>query len=357
MSSAVIRESWSPEQATSVVVATGARLHFGLLGVRAVLGRRYGGVGLMLDQPGCRVRVTTASRDEIVVTDNVTDMADRDEWSRRLAGWRDRLRTSAGDRPCGAVRMALEQTIPAHRGFGSGTQTALAIGTALAAAWGWDDAAVSEIARWLGRGGRSTIGTVGFATGGFLIDAGHAVEATGDVPADGTPAVTRYDLPPEWRVLLVEPTGESGVSGEAETRAFAELPPMPAELTDRLCRLLLLELLPAVAAGQVEPFSRGLAEYGRAVGAYFAAAQGGAIFASPLIARLDAELVQAGHAGLVQTSWGPAAVTFAANETAARDLEREIIARIPPGELRTTVTRPLAAGAAVRFVRSGRNSP
>jgi predicted sugar kinase len=35
-----------------VAVQTGARLHFGLLTQGQEAGRRYGGLGLMIDQPG-----------------------------------------------------------------------------------------------------------------------------------------------------------------------------------------------------------------------------------------------------------------------------------------------------------------
>lgn len=341
MTSAAIRAAWFPDEETTVVVSTGARLHFGLFGVRAESGRRYGGAGLMIDQPGTTLRVSTARRDEIVAPDWLAG---------RIGEWRDRLRTTAADRGTGPVRIVVERALPAHRGFGSGTQTALALGTALAGVWGWTETPVDAIARCLGRGGRSTIGTVGFATGGFLVDAGHASGEQVDAPA-----VTRYDLPIGWRVILVEPASDEGISGEAESRAFGQLAPMPAELTDRLCRLLLLDVLPALSSECVESFSRALAEYGRAVGLYFAPAQGD-IFASAAIARLDADLAAAGHLGLVQTSWGPAAVAFAASDADAREFAAELVARGRPGGVNATVVAPLRSGAAIRFVRSGRST-
>jgi len=346
MTSAAIRAAWFPDEETTVVVSTGARLHFGLFGVRAESGRRYGGAGLMVDQPGTTLRVSTARRDEIVA---LAPALAADRLAGRIGEWRDRFRAAAADRAAAPVRIVVERAIPAHRGFGSGTQTALALGTALAGVWGWTETPVESIARCLGRGGRSTIGTMGFATGGFLVDAGHAPLDQAD-----RPAVTRYDLPIDWRVILVEPASEPGISGEAESRAFGQLPSMPAELTDRLCRLLLLDVLPALSAGRVEAFSRALAEYGRTVGRYFAPAQGD-VFASPAVARLDADLVAAGHAGLVQTSWGPAAVAFAASDADARTLAAEVVARGRPLGVTATVVAPLRSGAAIRFARSGRS--
>lgn len=340
MTSAAIRAAWFPDEETTVVVSTGARLHFGLFGVRAEAGRCYGGAGLMVDRPGTTLRVTTARHDEIVAPDSLTG---------RIGEWRDRFRTAAADRATGPVRIVVERALPAHRGFGSGTQTALALGTALAGVWGWGDTPVEAIARCLGRGRRSTIGTTGFATGGFLVDAGHAPLEQAD-----RPCVTRYDLPFDWRVVLVEPLSEQGMSGEAESRAFGQLAPMPAELTDRLCRLLLLDLLPALSTARLDPFFRALAEYGRGVGRYFAPAQGD-LFASPTIARLDADLTAAGQAGLVQTSWGPAAVAFAASDSDARAFAEELVSRCGPERVTATVVAPLRSGAAIRFARSGRS--
>lgn len=339
MTSAAIRAAWFPDEETTVVVSTGARLHFGLFGVRAVAGRCYGGAGLMVDRPGTTLRVSTSQHDEIVAPGHLTG---------RIGEWRDRFRAAA-DRATGPVRIVVERDLPAHRGFGSGTQTALALGTALAGVWRWGDTPVEAIARCLGRGRRSTIGTTGFAAGGFLVDAGHAPMDKAD-----RPAVSRYDLPIDWRVVLIEPRSEQGMSGEAESRAFGQLAPMSAELTDRLCRLLLLEVLPAIASRQLEPFFRALAEYGRGVGRYFAPAQGD-LFASPVIARLDADLTAAGQPGLVQTSWGPAAVAFAASDSDARALAAELVSRSGPQRVTATVVAPLRSGAAIRFARSGRS--
>lgn len=340
MSSAAIRATWFPPTATSVVVATGARLHFGLMGVRAETGRRYGGIGLMVARPGCRLRVTTAPHDAVTASP---------DWSARITTWRDKLRAVRDSRPAPPVHITLEQALPEHRGYGSGTQTALATGTALAAAWEWPGFSAQSLAACLGRGGRSTIGTVGFSTGGLLVDAGHRSDES-----ESRPAVTHSDLPGDWRVLLVEPKNGVGVSGEAESRAFGQLPPMPSSLTDRLCQLVLLEVLPAAASGNLETFARGLAQYGRLVGEYFSAAQGGGVLASPIMTRLDQDLIVAGHPGLVQTSWGPAAIAFAENEIAARHLADFITAHSSPGTLETTITQPLASAASLRHINTHR---
>ncbi|REJ94813.1 MAG: GHMP kinase, partial [Planctomycetota bacterium] len=78
------------------------------------------------------------------------------------------------------------------------------------------------------------------------------------------------------------------------------LSPMQAARTDRLCGIVVREILPALRAADLEAFNLGVEAYGRIVGEYFAAAQGG-VFADKRGERLAA----AGVRGVVQTSWGP----------------------------------------------------
>src|SRR5437763_1551499 len=80
------------------------------------------------------------------------------------------------------------------------------------------------------------------------------------------------------------PRAPPGLHGPDEARAFAQLPPIPEPITDRLCRLVLLDLLPAVVEADLERFGAALVEIQHRVGQGFAPAQGG-LFAHP---RLEA---------------------------------------------------------------------
>ena len=51
------------------------------------------------------------------------------------------------------------------------------------------------------------------------------------------PITARLPFPEAWRLLLILDPGREGVSGRAETVAFRELPPFPAERSAHLCRL------------------------------------------------------------------------------------------------------------------------
>jgi beta-RFAP synthase len=80
-------------------------------------------------------------------------------------------------------------------------------------------------------------------------------------------------------------------------------------VTDRLCRLILLGLLPAVIEHDLDSFGASLVEIQRHVGRGFAPAQGGT-YAHPEIESIIAMLKSEGLQGAGQSSWGPALYAF-----------------------------------------------
>ncbi len=317
-----------------VSISTGARLHFGLLANRPESGREFGGIGLMISEPNFRLSVARSDgsdRFDISIENAGVLWEAARRAGRFLEGYRERC----ADAPR-AVQIEIESAIPGHQGLGSGTQLGLAIAKALALLTG-TDASAPELARRVGRGKRSAIGIWGFDHGGFLVDGGK-------LPSDDIGVlVGRFDVPQEWRFVLVSPLAQAGLSGAEELAAFKTLSPMSESITQRLCQLVLTNVLPALREAAFEGFAASLFEYGRVVGEYFAPAQGG-IFAAPLMSRLSEALHQLGHARPVQTSWGPtcaipcrsldeAAVVQAAivREVAAAVVETRIVTAMPHG--------------------------
>lgn len=274
----------------TITVQAGARLHFGLLAVQAASGRNFGGVGLMIQSPSCFLRVEPAEQDEC--------LADQ-ELAMRLVAWRDEYRRQCpvSHQPP-TCRIQLAQAIPSHTGLGSGTQTALALAAALAQLSGEGHVASVELARRVGRGARSALGAHGFEVGGLLVEGGkhHSDEIS--------PLVARHDFPSEWRLLLVSPQGRRGLSGHAERAAFARLTPMSTSLTETLCRIVLMEFLPAVVSADFTLAARALREFGQLNGRHFAPVQGG-VFADTQMAELAHWIETQGFSGVGQSSWGP----------------------------------------------------
>lgn len=272
-------------------ITTGARLHFGFLADPQPKdgGCAYGGLGVMIDRPGYRVTVRRAAEDFIRASSN--------EIQRRVPEWLKCYRESV-DAEIGRFEIDVDDIIPSHRGLGSGTQGALAVAQAVSLLTGESATPVATLAKRVGRGARSAIGIHGFQRGGLLVEGGKkVVEDVGKL-------LVREDFPSDWRFVLVAPPGTEGYSGHIELQAFAELPPMAKSMTERLCRLVLLEILPAVQEHDADRFGAALGEYGDIVGGHFAPLQGGT-FASPLMAALAAELRHEAHKGIAQSSWGP----------------------------------------------------
>ena len=147
------------------------------------------------------------------------------------------------------------------------------------------------------------------------------------------PLLSRVEFPAEWSILVLTPRREPGLHGPGEVRAFAELPPSPDALTDRLCRLVLLGLLPAAIERDLARFGEALDELQRRVGEGFAPAQGGT-FARPELEAIAGVLRSEGLQGVGQSSWGPTLYGFldAPSDHRAVVLDR-ILDRtgLPPG--------------------------
>lgn len=302
--------------AESVSVAAPARLHMGFLDPGGGTGRRFGSLGLTLQEPCTRVTVWPAA----------AVSAAGPSAARAAACARGML--PALGLP-GGVHVEVGDAIPEHAGLGSGTQLALAVGTAIARLFG-RECGVRDTAALLERGARSGIGIGAFEQGGFLVDGGRGPDTL--VP----PIISRLAFPPHWRLLLIFDRSRKGVHGGEEKAAFQSLPPFPAEESARLCRLTLMQALPALAEADSAAFGHAITEIQRVVGDHFAAAQGGR-FASPAVAVVLAWLQAEGVAGVGQSSWGPTGFAVIGNEVEARRLLHAARARWNEGPLRFMV--------------------
>ena len=285
-----------------VRVEAPARLHLGMLAVAGNGERRFGGLGVAVDRPAVVVEARMA--DEL--------SAEGADAERALAFAR-RCHEALG-LPGGAHLNVLE-AIPPHVGLGSGTKLALAVGQALAAVHGRTVEA-PRLAQAVGRAARSAVGTWTFALGGLVVEGG--VRRGEERPA---PLLARHPMPEQWRVVLVVPRAEAGLSGVPEEAAFRQLVPSP-ERSATIAQLVLTSLLPALVEGEVEEFGVALTRIQQLVGDAFATVQGGRFH--PRAGALVEALLGNGAAGAGQSSWGPAVYGIVGGEAAGRELARRM---------------------------------
>lgn len=285
----------------SVSVVAAARLHLGFLDMNGALGRQFGGLGLSIDAPATRLTVRPAEAMEAVGPDA--------ERARALIE-----KAAAALAPGKRYRLTIDQAIPPHSGLGSGTQLALAIAAALRRIEDLPQDVAADAAL-LQRGARSGLGVGLFTRGGLVVDGGRGANTT------TPPVLSRLPFPEDWRILLVGDPAATGLHGADERKAFAELPPFSEEEAGKLCRLVLMQALPAAAEGDFAAFGAAITAIQAIVGDYFAPAQGGRRFTSAAVESLVGRLAAAGATGVGQTSWGPTGFAFAPDAAEARRLE------------------------------------
>lgn len=279
-------------------IQTGRRLHFGLFSPLPVpeLDLVYGGLGVMVDTPG------------IIVTGRPSS-----EWSvtglskERVEEILDRL--IAAHPALTPMNIHVEYMAPAHQGWGTGTQLAMAI--ALMCYKASDlDWSVANTAKLLGRGQRSGIGIVGFEKGGLLLDHGKS-------PASNRPGhVQSFPMPRDWTFVLVEPGQEQGLHSEEELRAFSRLSNVDVKTVSQLKTLANEILISTAQEGDFDRFARHLTEYNRLAGSFYHAVQHGDYGTKQIEERL-ALMGKDGAVGRGQSSWGPGLFALFPSQEAA----------------------------------------
>jgi beta-RFAP synthase len=289
----------SPQQ---VSVTATARLHLGFLDPSGRGRLPFGSFGVSLDRPRTRLSLRPAQALDV-------SGAEKERAARYL-------KTIAASFRCPTTyALHIEEAIPPHAGLGSGTQLALAVGSAFAALGGlcldaWD------LAMRLGRGERSGIGIATFALGGVVLDSGPS---GGQLPQ----LVGRLPFPSPWRVLLILDATAQGLAGVSETTAFDQLAAFPERETEELRRRLSQIALPALLRADFAGFCAEVGHLQAVMGNYFSPLQGGP-YTSAAVAEVLSWLASQGLVGIGQSSWGPTGFAFVPSEADGEALLREV---------------------------------
>lgn len=277
----------------SVSITAPARLHMGFLDLSGALGRNFGSIGVALNEPATRLVISKLNSKQISnlrVEKSVTAFCEAFNVSQNLT-------------------VEVIEEIPAHVGLGSGTQMALAVGMGLNTLYDLN-LSVREIAAVMDRGLRSGIGIGVFEQGGLVVDGGRGENTI------TPPLLAHFDIPQDWRFILVFDKRGQGLHGSQEIEAFKNLPPFPRAEAEKLSYLLLMQALPAIAENNLARFGEVITHLQETVGKHFAPAQGG-IFTSNDVSQAMNFLAARGAVAIGQTSWGPTGFCLVENNEIA----------------------------------------
>ncbi len=290
----------------SVRVEAPARLHLGFMDLNGNLGRRFGSLGLTLEGISTEIEFSRCATLQIE--------------GPATAQMRVLVCASALIEKLGLPRglcINIRQAIPDHVGLGSGTQMALAVATGLSRLYDLE-LPTRHAARLMSRGMRSGIGIGAFDTGGFILDGGRG--ETDALP----PVIMQSMFPSTWRLLLIFDQRGPGIHGTAEKKAFGSLPIFPEEQAAALCRLVMMQALPALAEQDCERFGHAIGHLQQVVGDHFSPAQSGR-FASPAVAQVLDWLQQQGIQGVGQSSWGPTGFAIIDSQVRAESVLQSVV--------------------------------
>ena len=263
-----------------MIIRTPRRLHLGLIDPSATLGRRFGSLGVAIEN-GYELKIVEGERLEIKAEGE--DAETIEKTVKRM-----NLRYNTGVNFLIEVRKA----IPRHVGLGSTTQLTLATALGIARLRNLR-VGIEELAEYLGRGRNSGAGIYAFKHGGFVVDGG--------VKKGLPPLIFREEFPEEWAFLLVIPELKPGFNEEEESPLMEEVVGR-ADVAMEISHRILLGLLPALKERDIKAFGEHLSAIQKLVGRHFEAYQDGE-FRSDI--RMILEFLCERTYGCGQSSWGP----------------------------------------------------
>jgi beta-ribofuranosylaminobenzene 5'-phosphate synthase len=327
-----------------IIIEAPSRLHLGLIDMNGALGRVDGGIGIALDHPRTII--------EACRTRDLTALGGDEESKQRARRAAEAVISRFGLR--GGAQIIIHTTASGHIGLGSGTALSLAVARAVCELHGLT-VKTAELAKIVGRGGTSGIGTAAFESGGFILDGGHAFgikEGKADFrPSSASsginpaPVITRHPFPEDWQIHIIVPSLGRLVSGGLEEEIFRESCPVPIGEVRETCHEVVMRMLPGIVENDIEIFG---AAVNRIQDLGFKRLE--ISRQHPLIPALIAGLREAGAPCTGMSSFGP--VVFAITETGFLDLEREtkdILGDVPCRILRTKANNH---GASARRTKS-----
>lgn len=273
----------------TAVVKSPARLHLGIIDLSGALSRKYGSIGVAIDEPFVELRAERSANISVVWQRDVEFS------SAEIIGYAKRVIKHF--RISGGVKIEVGSSIPRHVGLGSTTQMALSIAAAVTKLYGVK-ASARDLSALLGLGRVSGSGTAAFEFGGFTIDGGVGIR--GGPP----PVLLRVDFPEDWFFVVAVPSNRKGMSGVEEKKVFEKIS-VHQNIAREISHLILMKMVPALVEKDIKEFGAALTKIQKLVGKSFSLYQEG-FFHSKVSKAIVHYLLKNGAYGSGQSSWGPA---------------------------------------------------
>ena len=316
---------------SKIQINSPARLHLGFMDLNGSLGRKFGSVGLAIDSIETSITVSKKPLNSDIDVNETNRRAY--EYSKLI------LKAYEVDE---SVKIDVHKKIPEHAGLGSGTQLALTVGMAISKLFDLD-LTLMDIGKLLDRGNRSGIGIGAFENGGFLIDGGKGKSVE-------LPKITvRQSFPENWRIILLINSREKGIHGQNEYNAFKKLKPFPENLSEKLCRLVNMVILPNLIDKNFDEFSAAIGKLQKIVGTHFSPIQGG-IYSNSDIADIMNYVEKKGFRGVGQSSWGPTGFILTNSDTSAHKLVKNIRQNFLCKDLKIEIVQGRNKGSSIEFI-------
>ncbi len=292
-----------------IVITAPAHLHAGNIDLTGDLGRLYGTVGFTIDYP--RTVIEAIKSEKISVTGK-----DLENTKKYVQKFTERFKIKNG------VEITVKETIPKHLGMGSQTALALSIGQAIAELYKIN-VGIEEIALALGRSDIVALGMNSFKAGGFIVDAGYRIKDKGKMVP---PLIFRQPIPEDWLFVVCipqKPIPEVLKIKAKEEQVLEQLKPMPEHLSDRLSRIVLMQILPSIIEHDIETFGKSITTFNRKLGNFWEDHQEG-LYCHSIVEKGIGLMLDNGAYGACQTSWGPTFYGLVDHEDTAKAITKKL---------------------------------
>lgn len=294
---------------SKVVVTVPAHLHAGNMDITGDLGRLYGTVGFTIDYPRTVIEASKSEKNRVMGEDQVNA-------EKYVQAFTEKFRVEGG------VKINVKETIPKHLGMGSQTALALSIAQATSKLYGMN-VNLKEMALSTGRGDVTALGVNSFKGGGFIVDGGYRIKDKGEMIP---PLIFRHPIPEDWLFIICipnKPIPDILKIKAREEEVLGQLKPMPEHLSDRLSRIVLMQIMPSIMEHDIEAFGKYLTAFNRRLGDFWDDHQEG-IYCHHLVDKGITLMLDNGAYGACQTCWGPTFYGLVDNGHTAKKIVKKL---------------------------------